>query len=94
MEVKNVNGTAGRRCKCGSWIEHWQNYSQRHANTCSAVGCNESTPLGAHVKKCNSLDNKEYIVPFCQKHNKTEGCIELVKDTVLAPANVNRTCNS
>lgn len=94
MYVKNVNGTTDRSCKCGSWIQHWKNFSGQSATICRAKGCSNQNPLGAHVKK-NSEDNKEYIVPFCSAHNSqtTPTWIELVLGTKLAPANKNDTCD-
>lgn len=93
MKVININGTSGRKCNCGSWIEHWRNFSNQTATICRASGCSNQVIDGAHVKKYNSLDNKEYIVPFCKQHNQQkEGFIELVNGTVLVPANRNLTC--
>lgn len=92
MKVKNINGTATRSCKCGSWIEHWRNFSNQTATICRAKGCSRKDIVGAHVKKCNSTDNYEYIVPFCNFHNQQSDCIELVDGTVLTPANKNNTC--
>ena len=92
MYVKNVNGTSSRSCKCGTWIEHWRNYSNQTATVCRAKGCTRKDIVGAHVIKTYAYDNKEYIVPFCKHHNKQTGSIELVVGTVLTPANKNGTC--
>lgn len=93
MKVKNVNGTADRSCRCGSWIAHWRNYSNQTATICRAKGCSRNDIVGAHVKKCNSTDNKEYIVPFCNFHNQQGDCIEIIDGTILTPANKNLTCD-
>ena len=93
MKVKNVNGTVTRSCKCGSWIEHWRNFSNQTATICRAKGCSRKDIVGAHAKKCYSTDEKEYIVPFCNFHNQQADCIELVDGTILTPANKNNTCN-
>jgi len=92
MIVKNVNGTSYRSCNCGSWIDHWRNFSNQTATICRAKGCSNKQIVGAHVKKSYSTDNKEYIVPFCNYHNHQTGNIELVEGTVLTPANKNLTC--
>ena len=92
MKVRNVPGTSNRSCKCVSWIDHWHKFSPGAATICKAKGCSRSDIVGAHVKKCNSPDNSEYIVPFCKFHNKQEGCIEINDFVSLAPANQNFTC--
>jgi len=92
MKVKNINGTSQNRCKCGSWIQHWRNYSGQTATECRARGCSRKDLLGAHVQKDVNYDNNWYIVPFCSEHNKTLGSIELVSGTNLVSANVRNTC--
>ena len=93
MKVKNIKGTTTRKCNCGSWIEHWRNYSNQSATICRAKGCSRHDIVGAHVKKCNSNDNHEYIVPFCKFHNQQTDCIEINDGTILTPANRAITCN-
>ena len=92
MKVKNINGTSQNKCKCGSWIQHWRNYSNQTATVCRAVGCSNSDLLGAHVQKDVNYDSRWYIVPFCSSHNKASGSIELVANTNLVLASVNETC--
>lgn len=92
MKVKNINGTSSRSCNCGTWIEHWRNFSGQTATICRAKGCSNKDIVGAHVKKCNSVDENEYIVPFCRFHNSQSECIEINDGTVLTPANKNKTC--
>jgi hypothetical protein len=92
MNVINKNGTAARSCKCISWIQHWRKYSRQNAYVCRAKGCSNSDIVGAHVLKDIRNDSKEYIVPFCNKHNSTSGSIELVFGTALATANVSQSC--
>lgn len=92
MKVKNLNGTALKRCNCGSWIQHWHNYCKRTATICKAKGCSAYATIGAHVSKYNSVDQKHYIVPFCHAHNRQPGAITLNDGTCLAPANKNTTC--
>lgn len=92
MIVKNINGTASRNCRCGSWIQHWRNYSGQIATECRARNCSRKDLVGAHVQKDVSNNNNWYIVPFCNLHNQSRTKVELVALTVLVSANVSRTC--
>lgn len=93
MEVKNINGTSDKNCNCSSWIKHWEKFTGNTANVCKKKGCTKTIVVGAHVIKCNSMDAKHYIIPFCHEHNQVKDiCLEINKDTDLAPANKNLTC--
>ena len=83
MRVKNINGTTGRRCNCGSWLQHWRNNSGQTATQCRALGCSRTDLVGAQVQKNVIYDNKWYIVPLCKYHNQQGGSIELVSNTNL-----------
>jgi hypothetical protein len=93
MKLRNINGTSGLYCNCGSWLQHWVNYSGQPApKYCPVVGCMEPDLLGAHVQKDGSSDKKWYIYPLCAKHN---ACVDslLVSDAyLLVSANVSETC--
>jgi len=94
MRVKNINGTSQRTCKCGSWLEHWRNYSGQSIPTyCPEKACINKPEVGAHVQKDSSTDRSWYIVPLCKTHNsKTGQSLELVDSIRLASANVASTC--
>ena len=92
MKVKNVTGTKDRKCSCSSWINHWHNHSKQNAKVCRAKGCSQVATDGAHVRKCLSTDECEYIIPFCREHNKKVGCIEINTGTDLVSANKSITC--
>ena len=92
MKVKNINGTTQHKCRCGSWLQHWRNYSGQTANECRAKGCSNTASVGAHVQKDVSYDNNWYIVPFCFTHNKSTIPVELVAGTKLVSANKSKTC--
>lgn len=70
-KVENINGTSDTECKCGSWIQHWKNFSIQTATYCSEESCIETDLEGAHVQKANSTDQSWYIVPLCGKHNQS-----------------------
>jgi len=92
MKVKNINGTSQRSCRCGSWLQHWHNYSGQTATICRALGCGNPVSAGAHVQKDVLYDSSWYIVPFCASHNHSSGSIEIVAGTVLVSANKSQTC--
>ena len=47
---KNKKGTGDRKCKCGSWKQHWKNFSgQTWPNTCTVSGCLNIATDGLHV---------------------------------------------
>ncbi|MGJ3350981.1 hypothetical protein AAZR23_16025 [Morganella sp. Je.2.23] len=94
MKVTNINGTSDHKCKCDSWIKHWEEFSKQTADKCSVKGCSSDAEVGAHVQKSGSTDECWYIVPFCRKHNQSseDAVLELNAGTDLEPANVSKTC--
>lgn len=94
MKVNNINGTSYTTCKCGSWLDHWKNFSRQVVpNYCPTYGCIERPEVGAHVQKENSSDRSWYIVPLCKKCNaKTGGSLEIDNNISLVSANVSLTC--
>jgi len=94
MKVKNINGTSGKTCKCGSWLDHWKKFSgQPLSKWCSEKNCTQKPEVGAHVQKDSSVDDNWYIVPFCYTHNGETGkSLEIVDSVELVSANVSETC--
>lgn len=89
--VQNVRGTGNRTCYCGSWLQHWVNFSRQSLpQKCCALGCDEAPVVGGHVMKTNSLDTKQYIVPICSTHNAVTQPYYVVCS--LVSANVSETC--
>lgn len=88
---KNKNGTAERTCSCGTWKQHWINYSGKSwPAICSVSGCTNKPTLGAHVINSEVLGEK--IVPMCDSCNKLTGCFDLKDKTPLVSANKSETC--
>lgn len=94
MKIRNINGTSDTTCKCGSWLKHWKNFSgQTQPSYCPAYGCLKKDLVGAHVQKGdNSADQKWYIYPLCDSHNKHKGELEVSASCKLVPANKRETC--
>lgn len=89
---RNKNGTSERSCRCGSWKQHWINYSgTAWPRKCSVQGCYNSATLGAHI--CKLGEAKEYIVPMCDQCNLRTDSFAIDNYTVLVSANKNETCN-
>ena len=95
MKVKNINGTSANICRCGSWLDHWKNFSGQAVPTyCPELKCLEKPELGAHVQKDSSTDSNWCIVPLCKKHNGETGkSLEIGNSINLVPANVSETCS-
>lgn len=92
MKVKNINGTSDNVCNCGSWLAHWEKFSNKTAGLCTEKDCIESAEVGAHVQKDSLTDSSWYIVPLCKKHNATKDPLDLVGTTTFVSANVSNTC--
>jgi hypothetical protein len=94
MRLKNVNGTSGLKCGCGSWLDHWAKFSGQSIPTyCVESSCYEKQLVGAHVQKDSVSDRNWYIVPLCTKHNLKAESIIVGDHVVLVPANTSETCN-
>ncbi len=91
-KIKNINGTSALKCKCGTWLGHWKKHSGQSAYFCSEKTCINTSLVGAHVKKAESLDNNWYIVPLCVAHNFSVGTLEISDSVKLVSANVSNTC--
>ena len=88
---KNKKGTADRTCACGSWKQHWINFSGKEwPSKCSVQGCNNSATLGGHIFNSDS-SLEEYIVPMCDSCNKRTEEFSL-KSVTCVSANQSKTC--
>lgn len=94
MKINNINGTSDNTCKCGSWLNHWKNYSgQSLPSYCPEEKCTQKPEVGAHVQRDSSSDRSWYIVPLCKAHNARTGESLRISDSViLVSANVSNTC--
>ena len=99
VKVKNENGTSKRPvCTCGSWLNHWEKFSQKKQRKCSIENCNELTYSGAHVTRPNAKNEKyknhSYILPMCNSHNNLQGKILSTKENcTFVWANIKETCD-
>ena len=89
---KNKNGTSDRSCYCGTWKQHWINYSgEEWPSRCSVRGCLNSAEVGAHIYNTD-ISKKEYIAPMCRSCNRLVGEFSLKPNVTLVNANVSETC--
>jgi hypothetical protein len=94
MKLSNINGTSDKDCGCGSWLNHWKDFSgQSVPSYCPEKNCYEKSLIGAHVQKYDSADKSWYIYPLCKTHNaKTDGPLEVSDTYKLVSANVAESC--
>lgn len=94
MQLKNKVNTSEAACSCGTWIDHWSNFSGEPVPAfCPVAKCYERKLVGAHVVKYNSTDGTTYIIPLCQTHNMDNGVLTLPDNTRLVSANPKETCD-
>jgi hypothetical protein len=87
----NKGGTADRSCACGTWKQHWINFSQKTwPDQCSVSNCTSKPTLGGHV--INSAVTGERIVPLCDSCNKLSGTFTLKGGVTVPSANKAETC--
>lgn len=94
MKIININGTSDKTCSCGSWLDHWKNFSGQSVPTyCPESSCTQKPEVGAHVQKDSSSDKSWYIVPLCKTHNgETNKSLTISDNINLVSANVSETC--
>lgn len=87
----NKKDTGERVCSCGTWKEHWLNFSYKIWPTqCSVEGCSNPATLGAHV--INSSVKGGNIIPMCSSCNGLSSSFTLKDNTKPVSANTSVTC--
>lgn len=93
MTVYNISGTGDNTCACGSWLKHWEKYSNKALPVhCAEVSCLQNPEVGAHVQQDSVADSDWYIVPLCKMHNAKRGESLEILTVKLVSANVQETC--
>lgn len=94
MKIKNINGTSDNTCSCGSWLKHWEKFSNETTNYCIVKDCINKDLVGAHVQLDSKTDNNWYILPLCNKHNSpSSGIMEVSDNYKYVSANKSKTCD-
>jgi hypothetical protein len=87
----NKKETINTKCNCGTWKQHWLNYSgQSWPQICSVQGCLEYPTHGAHI--INQYVTGTKIVPVCSSCNSLNTAFDLDGDVILVSANASNTC--
>ncbi|MCL2572925.1 MAG: hypothetical protein FWE34_00055 [Defluviitaleaceae bacterium] len=89
------SGTSERECDCGSWLNHYINFSRTEPLICSVEGCNKKAEHGMHMINSDSGVSGEKIIPGCIScHGKKNTAFILKKETKDVSANKLKTCNN
>jgi len=91
--VRNISGTADNPpCPCGSWLDHWKNYTGFDNPACAVGGCEKRANVGGHVLKAGG-DMTQYIIPLCYEHNnKRDGVLEIMDLVMHVKATARDKC--
>ena len=93
MKIKNINGVVDEGCKCETWLDHWDRFSDQSPTYCPVEECMNHVEIGARVQIDSPTDGGWYIIPLCQKHNAKTGESLQVNDHVkMVSANIEQTC--
>jgi hypothetical protein len=84
--------TSNNKCKCESWLNHWEKHSKLIAEYCAEKTCINKDLIGVHVQKTTS-DMNWYIIPLCNSHFKSKGELEISDIFPFVSANVKETCD-
>lgn len=87
----NKAGTANRKCNCGTWLDHWLNFSgSSWPSSCVVYGCSNKPALGAHIYHLEVVG--EQIGPMCHSCNMNTDLFDLKSSVKLVSANRAQTC--
>jgi hypothetical protein len=90
--VRNVIGTTGRDCACGTWIDHFHNHTRgSRPSRCPVIRCGGDAVLGAHVTIVDHGTRHEWIVPMCHGCNQDPDDLLIDGRIDPVPANTQET---
>jgi hypothetical protein len=93
MRVKNINEIRLKKCRCGSWLKHWQKYSHEKLPVlCPVNGCFMPPDFTAFVQEDGYINDEWFVVPLCATHSSQEGGYLDLDRVALVPADVSKTC--
>lgn len=88
----NKKETGDKNCSCGTWKQHWINFSGKPWPTnCSVDRCSNSPTLGAHI--INPEVTGVRIVPMCDSCNGLDDTFNLKGGITLVFADTSKTCD-
>lgn len=78
--VDEIRTLAGNALKCVR-IEKKSEKAMEGGKRCSSLKCEKKAEMYFVVKKCNKngdiLDDKDYIIPFCENHSAVNSVYEI-----------------
>jgi hypothetical protein len=92
MRVKKLLETPNAGCRCGSWLQHWDNFSRQKANFCMVLGCDGKPEVGGLV--CRETEPEQVcVVPLCRSCAAKVGTeLDIVNTVNLVPVSLEDTC--
>ena len=92
MRVRILTAGPAGGCRCGNWLEHWNNFSHQSAGHCMADDCGNRAEVGAWVQRVDGVDRAS-VVPLCGACAVRRGdVIQVANGVRLVSAVVNETC--
>lgn len=87
----NKVGTGAKDCTCGSWSDHWLQFSGLPwPARCAVRDCGARPTVGAHIY--NDAVPGVWIAPMCASCNALFYSFSLKPETQLVSANPATTC--
>ncbi len=91
--MKVIASSASREsCTCGSWLKHWERFSEQTTQYCQVIGCLNRDVVGALVQIAGGYDKNGYVYPMCRKHSRSVEELEISETFALVPAEPRLTC--
>jgi len=93
MTIVHVQNSPRTPCQCGSWLQHWRNFSVLPVPLhCPEALCREKPEVGAVVKCSDANDAGDYVVPLCKRHSQSKAGLEISSFTTFVSADVSQNC--
>lgn len=90
--VKIIEVITGLHCVCGTALNHWKKQSGVKKVFCSAFGCGEEEELQTALVQKEEVANKQYIIPFCEKHIQATDEIKISDITFFVDGSIKGVC--
>jgi len=91
-KIKVIENQPEKLCRCGSWLNHWNKFSQSKIRMCVVDGCMGIDIEGSHVQLTNSENKEIYIVPLCSVHRSGTEILSIIDSCKLVSSDIGKTC--
>jgi hypothetical protein len=93
MTTVHVQNPPPTPCHCGTWLQHWRNFSVLPLPIhCQEGSCRERPELGVVVKCGDGKDTDCFVVPLCKRHSQAKTGMEISSFSMLVSADVTQNC--